>query len=374
MSGLQDHDTAATAAPIPELVTEVQDLSFGHGHSESEFVPATSPRRLEEQVDQSNTILYLAYGSNLCAETFLGRRGIRPLSQVNVSAPTLRFTLGLPGFPYIEPRFANVDLRKLPEKPPLPVPHPPSPPLPFDPRDYAQGQWDGGLMGVVYEVTPQDYRQIMRTEGGGSGYKEIIVPCVPIPPNVGVPEKPPIPELPKPIFARTLYSPSLPNNGGAAQGSEKRSWWRRFLVGRSRPDPERGQASARYLKLITDGAREHDLPEDYQRYLNSLQPYTVTRWSQTLGKIFFGMTFALPFVILTLVGKQLADDNGHYPAWFAALLNVLFNTVWAVYDNIAKPIFGDGETTEDRRDGTRYEHQNGEIRLAEEKEPLVQKN
>ncbi|KAF5025617.1 hypothetical protein F66182_2223, partial [Fusarium sp. NRRL 66182] len=53
-------------------------------------IPRTSVERLAQAAEDyvidrdhptPNTYLYLAYGSNLAAETFLGVRGIRPLSQ-----------------------------------------------------------------------------------------------------------------------------------------------------------------------------------------------------------------------------------------------------------------------------------------------------
>ena len=156
-------------------------------------IPITSHERLVTATEDTapgvddespDTVLYLAYGSNLSAETFLGMRKIRPLSQVNVSVPILRLTLDLPGVPYREPCFANVGFRELPEKPTIPDPTKPKLP-PLDPSDPGY-EWDGHLMGVVYEVTKKDWRTIMRTEGAGSSYKEIVVPCIPIKPKIAV--------------------------------------------------------------------------------------------------------------------------------------------------------------------------------------------
>lgn len=118
-------------------------------------------------------------------------------------------------------------------------------------------------MGIVYEVTLKDWRTIMRTEGAGSSYKEIVVPCIPITPSPGVP---------RPILARTLYASHADDDGQTC------AWWRRLTVGRRRPKAGYAQPSARYLKLLRDGAREHGLPESYQRYLASLHPYTMTHW------------------------------------------------------------------------------------------------
>ena len=76
-------------------------------------LPCTSPSRLSSTSNEK-TVLYLAYGSNLSAETFKGNRGIRPLSAVNVHVPSLNLTFDLAGIPYIEPCFANTQYRTPP--------------------------------------------------------------------------------------------------------------------------------------------------------------------------------------------------------------------------------------------------------------------
>lgn len=338
--------------------------------------PQTSIERLTQNFQQddggepasfdSDTVLYLAYGSNLSEETFRGRRAIRPLSEINVSVPTMRLTLGLAGIPYMEPCFANVDFRKLPEKPKLPdTPHLP----PFASPAYAQGEWDGGLMGVVYEVTKEDYSQIIRTEGGGSGYKQIVVPCIPLPPQAAIPEKPPIPELPKPVLARTLYCPYVPQ--GNPDQPDERSFWRKLFARPGRPDPDYAQASARYLKLITDGAREHNLPDAYQEYLQSLQPYTITSPRQKIGRILL-IGLAGPLVLGAMgISRLLADKDGKYPPVMGAVMNLLFNLVWVAHDWVLKPIFGDGERTEDKRGDRRRRLSFGSPVKDEEKRALM---
>ncbi|KAK1757907.1 hypothetical protein QBC47DRAFT_377259 [Echria macrotheca] len=325
--------------------------------------PTTAPASGEHT--QPGTLLYLAYGSNLAAETFLGRRGIRPLSQINVSAPSLRLVFDLPGVPYREPCFANTALRKIPGGPPKMPPGMPDipdiPDIPDPPHHHAPRggrDWDKGLIGVVYEVTPSDFAKIIATEGGGRSYHEILVPCIPLPPAVAVPEKPPIPELPKPFIARTLFAPRLPDIPDKGPGKEDDgddgdkpdppkppSWFRKLLLPVRRPDPEYAQPSARYLKLITDGAREHDLPGEYQEYLQSLRPYTITTCRQQIGQILFLGFWAPLFLILMLGGQMLADKEGRTPAWIGAVMSVVFNLIWMSYDSVAKPLFGDGERT-----------------------------
>ncbi|KAI0107581.1 hypothetical protein GGR51DRAFT_152902 [Nemania sp. FL0031] len=357
-------------------------------------IPKTSPERLALASDPSasaaaKTILYLAYGSNLSAETFLGARGIRPLSQINVSAPAFDLCFDLPGIPYSEPCFANTRPRKIP-KPPVPVPIPgdppkfpppppykssllPSPSLLSSPSQNARPTWSKGLYGVVYEVTPEDYAKIIKTEGGGQGYHDVLTPCFELPPPLHVPEKPPIPELPRPFLAHTLYAPSLPdlpdkpgddgdtpkpkpklddNNGDNGDGDDdddndplKQPWLRRLLLPVHRPDPNYAQASPRYMKLIRDGAREHGLPDDYQAYLAAFTPYEITRFSQQVGRILFILAAAPVLLLMLGLGRLLADETGRTPRWLGVATTMCMNLLWALYDAVFKPVFGDGERT-----------------------------
>lgn len=390
----------------------------------ADHIPSSSPSANDYLYDHTAsvpTVLYLAYGSNLCAETFLGRRGIRPVSAVNVSAPTLRLTFDLPGIPYQEPCFANTALRKVPKHPPIPDPPgkvpdlPRPPPYTFPPgpegseekspdeargaanqgpRENAYGdpEWDKGLIGVVYEVTPEDYATIIKTEGGGSAYQDILVPCVALPDRVGIPEDPPVPELPKPFFAHTLYAPRIPekkpgdgdgdddddknairarddgdgDDGG--DGEDKgpldrlRDWWRDMLLRPIRPDPEYAQPSARYLKLIADGAAEHGLPDEYQEWLGKLQPYTVTSRRQAAGQFLFLGVFMPVMGLLLELSKWLADDRGKIPLWFGLFMETFFHVLWMGYDRVFKPVFGDGERTVDEEERRRLRGVRGMLR------------
>jgi hypothetical protein len=290
--------------------------------STSSKLPVTSPSRIvlstttDEKSSPEKTILYLAYGSNLCAETFKGNRGIKPLSAVNVHVPSLDLTFDLPGIPYQEPCFANTRYRK-------------SPP---SRDDYHKDRWHKGLIGVVYEVTPEDYRTIIATEGGGASYQDVIVPCYVIPSGMkGVDPQP----SGASFKAHTLFAPSDQNEGGR---------------GISRPDPSYAQASARYLKLITDGAEEHELPAEYLAYLYNIRPYTITTYRQKVGQALF-LAVWFPIVIFLFgLAKTAADEEGKIPKWLIQIQGVVFRLLWASYDNVYKKAFGDGERTMNERD------------------------
>lgn len=264
-------------------------------------LPQTSPERLTTRAEK--TILYLAYGSNLSKETFIGNRGIQPLSAINVHVPTLDLTFDLAGIAYNEPCFANSAYR-IPDA---------------SPTLNSGGGWHKGMIGVVYEVTPEDYRTIIATEGGGASYKDVVVDCYALRPtnSVGPPQG-------IPFAAHTLLSP-----GGAV----------------SRPDPSYAQPSARYLKLITDGGDEHGLPAEYMAYLYSLQPYTITSYRQTAGKTLFVALWMPVIMFMFALGNMMADADGRLPPWFARVYAWVFRACWASYDLAFKWVFGDGERT-----------------------------
>lgn len=283
-------------------------------------IPRTTPERLEST--SSETILYLAYGSNLSAKTFKGARGIQPLSSVNVHVPSLDLTFDLAGVPYLEPCFANTRWRNQ-DAPPTS-------------NDYHKDRWHKGLIGVVYEVTPEDYRTIIATEGGGASYQDVVVPCYRIP--EGSKSVDPTPSG-APFKAHTLLQPAEEENKEI-----------RIRDRVHRPDSSYAQASARYLKLITDGAEEHSLPEEYLHYLHNIRPYTITTKRQRLGQASIVAIWAPLILALFGLSKVFADEEGHIPNWLATAMGLIFKMMWANYDMFLKPAFGDGERTMKEKD------------------------
>ena len=325
--------------PCPSLQRKIQSLRETPYHLSNGI-----PLELENGPDRPDTILYLAYGSNLSAETFQGRRGIRPLSQVNVVVPELVMTFDLAGLPYIEPCFANTKYRhastptSISEKSHL---------LPKRTPNYHKNRWKKGLVGVVYEVTEEDYAHIIATEGGGAAYQDVLVDCYTLPPDEDT-----VPEFPtsQPFTAHTLYSPSLPPGETPEKGG-------RF----SRPHSNYAQASARYLKLITDGADEHALPGEYKDYLHQIRPYTITTQKQRLGAWIFSIVW-LPLISAIFgLNSIFGDENGQAPAWLVAISGAMFRGMWTGYDRFFFKLFGDGERTyyedEDESDGATRDSQ-----------------
>ncbi|KAK3192384.1 hypothetical protein K4F52_001597 [Lecanicillium sp. MT-2017a] len=347
-AALHEHETSA-AQGLWE--TEAAERT----HIDEECHPAYTPTSTErlwkaahdhtKSADDPNapeTVLYLAYGSNMCAQTFLGMRKIRPLSEMNVSAPSLNLTFDLPGVTYLEPCFANVEYRNDSEK---------------NSNGRKDGEWDGSVVGVVYEVTKADWRNIMRTEGGGASYNEIQVPCVPLPRAAGKghPAGVDTKALPETFLARTLYAPRLPKGSDPS----KRPLWERLTTGPYRPEGTVSQPSLRYLKLLRVGAKEHDLPAVYREYLDNVQPYTMTSTRQRIGKWVIIVLVGPLFLLTMRVSALLADESGKSPKAAANFMTMMSNTVWTTYDYIMKPIFGDGEKTMEKEKSGKKESANG---------------
>lgn len=349
----------------PDSLEQDRDLprkvsSHTH-HHDGDRDRATEKEQLEKK---EQTVLYLAYGSNLSVETFRGRRGIRPLSQVNVYVPELRLTFDLPGVPYIEPCFAGTQFRTTStankdegeeEKGGYSVEYADittsstdieKAPLLQDQdqdqdqrqrQDYHKNRWHKPLIGVVYEVMLADYARIIATEGAGHGYRDVVVTCYPFPdsyrPEDPVPEHPDKDnQQPPPLKARTLLSPSAWKGDDATNAP-------------LRPDPAYAQPSARYLNLIRTGAAELDFPTEYRAYLASIRPYRITTLRQRVGKGVFLTLWLPPLVVLVVLSSLLADDNGRSPDWLGKLQDVVMKAMWSSYNRFFRKIFGDGERT-----------------------------
>jgi hypothetical protein len=328
------------------------------------YLPLPSASRLEASLKESpfdaahspiasGTVLYLAYGSNLCYETFQGRRGIHPLTAVNVVVPELKLTFDLPGIPYAEPCFANSARRDAEDAP--------NPDI-EDTVESAASEWSlvhdhelqhqsldavapeidnltasqttaqsAPLIGVVYEVTAKDYAHIIATEG--STYTDVVVTCTVLPTShysnsdsavtaVGIP-------IDKPFKAHTLLAPPS--------------------VVRHSPTGKAAQPSLRYLTLCRNGAAEHDLPPEWQAYLGNLQHYEITTVSQKIGRTIFMVMLGPLFLTMVGLRAMFGKSDKGTPKWLGNLVRVAFKTVWITYDWILRPLFGEGERTEGKK-------------------------
>ena len=307
----------------------------------SEPLPEFHPAEPQGGGPATPNILYLAYGSNLCAATFQDSRGIRPRAAANVWVPELELVFDLPGVPYGEPCFANTRFRArhdaarvLPNGDTAPnggvkdrdALLAPATAEPAASSATALG-WDAGLVGVVYEVTAADFAHVIATEGGGSSYADVEVACHLLP--RGEPFDP----------ATAAARPTFTAHTLLAKGDD---------AYHRRRGSHGAQASRRYLGLLQTGAREHRLPAQYRRWLAGLQPYTATGARQTAGGRLLALLFYPAIMALFLLQRLTADAEGRAAPWVVRLLKALFAAVWVAYDWFFKPVFGDGERTVER--------------------------
>ena len=326
---LEESDTPSWLLRLFSLIQRRRN----HPVANFEPIPIYEPPPTDHQAKSTGkTVLYLAYGSNLAASTFRGNRGIKPLSAVNVVVPDLELVFDLSGLAYTEPCFANsrfrsekalstklLDTVPASERDALRVG---SIPVETEWNTTMQG-WKKGMVGVVYEVTEEDYAHIIATEGGDSSYADIEISCYPLSKDEGI-----VPVDPQgPSFkAHTLFA-----KGGTN--------------GRTKRQEGYAQPSKRYLSLITTGSREHALPAEYRDWLATLKPYRITSWRQNVGMSLFLATW-IPWILLAMgLMRANSDKWGRAPAWCKWLTQTVFDATWASHDYLFRPLWGDGERT-----------------------------
>ena len=195
----------------------------------------------------------------------------------------------------------------------------------------------------MYELTREDYKIVIATEGGGASYLDILVPCFVIP--SGVETVDPVPRS-VPFLAHTLFAPPVPPSASDLEAQTDGASPTTYPVKRPHSS-DYSQPSRRYLNILVAGAAEHGLPRDYQTYLQSLHPYHITTRRQLVGRWVAVNFWHRITRVLFLLGRILADERGRYPAWYALLLGWWFGACWAWYDSpVGERLLGDGERTE----------------------------
>ncbi|KAI5302994.1 hypothetical protein KEM56_000139 [Ascosphaera pollenicola] len=355
------YDEESPKQPLDQIASdEIGNITPEQAQAQTHEAATAIHKRTEDADPAQRTILYLAYGSNLAAKNFIERRGVKPVSQVNVLVPELRLTFDQPCIPYLEPCFATTEFRD-----------------PDSDDDDATDRlketdrllstaahekpWRKPLVGVAYEVTPADYGRIIRTEGGGLAYRDVVVDCYPFPDDY-TPDQP-VPMHPekyaKPFRAHSLlaFSTALKVISYEDKRHTGHSEPLELLPGSEAPHqmrmkqlrPHKGgsQPSERYKKLLVTGAAEHSLPYEWQEYLKSIRAYRATTMRQKIAWIIvLACLFPIEVVMMSLI-ILLADEKGQSPRWLGPFRRFEQRSIWRMYDIILKPLFGDGETRDE---------------------------
>jgi hypothetical protein len=333
---IKNASAQALTSWIPSLFTPSPSPSSSEISKKS--LKPISPDGFTPPPPPEQTIFYLAYGSNLCAQTFLVQRGIKPISVTKVLVPDLILTFDIPGIAYLEPCFANAQFKSSSTKSTLPsspsfseantTETEASPLLDSASRenhgDIKPG-WkpSDGMIGVVYEISQKDFATIIATEGAGLCYKVAQVITHPIDDGDSDGDNDEIVISAQKLTAHTLIAP--PGN---------------------RAKPGRPiQPSQRYLNLVRKGALEHNLPIQYLQYLEGLESYSITQRRQRMGAAFFDTMWVPLFLIALNICKLTARNDGHAPNLVVKFFSGMVFLMWANYDWIWIWVFGDGERT-----------------------------
>ncbi|KAI0549810.1 hypothetical protein F4679DRAFT_545655 [Xylaria curta] len=248
----------------------------------------------------TDNVWYLAYGSNLSSSKFVKDRGIKPLAAVLVGVPGFTLVMHSAGVPYQEPSYASI--RPLSE--------------------CATGK-EKTVLGTAYLVTPSQYADIIRSEGGGIAYKETSVRVTPLK------------ALTK-LASNNLYEASNEDP------SEARTLVS-LMIRLPAPCP-----SQRYMNLIVYGAMESRYPSDYQLYLKSIKTYQpATHPRARFGAELF-LCLWIPIMVMAERITKLSiawfgDECGNAPYAIILLVRAIVKAMWWHHDNIHAPIWGRGD-------------------------------
>ncbi|CCG84585.1 protein of unknown function [Taphrina deformans PYCC 5710] len=255
------------------------------GELENIYTHSVTPKAHTSVQDKGETELYwyFAYGSNLNNETFLVRRGIRPFRQLRLLVPGWRLNFQIAGIPYAEPGFGSIDR--------------------FSSADSELEKSQPVLHGMAYLISSKDYWHIIATEGGDSSYRQIQVQAI------------------DPLT------------------KEEHKVWTLQAV-RPRKDC---QPSLRYITIIRQGAREHNFPQEYLEYLDSVEPFILKGKRQKIGAALF-IGFFMPIITwIFALRALLTKENGEGPAWLSAFARIVFKTAWSIHDKVWADKFGRGD-------------------------------
>ncbi|KAI4908886.1 hypothetical protein J4E90_008623 [Alternaria incomplexa] len=165
----------------------------------------------------NNVVWYFAYGSNMSSSKFTGSRGIHPIKIARARIPGWTLTTEIPGTPYSEPAYTSI--------------------RPITGTDDPKTR---EVLGVAYLITDEQYVHLVASEGGGIAYADIAVPALPV------------------------------------TSQDERATGKKFVVrtlGTILRRSPGSSPSARYMKLLTDGATDAELPEEYCQYLCHIPKY-----------------------------------------------------------------------------------------------------
>ncbi|KAK7530981.1 gliotoxin biosynthesis protein GliK [Phyllosticta citribraziliensis] len=233
-------------------------------------------------------VWYFAYGSNMSRAKFIDSRGIQPIKTARARVPGWKLTTEIPGTPYTEPAYTSI--------------------RPITGTDDAKAR---EVVGVAYLITTEQYIHLVASEGGGIAYADIALPAVPVD-----------------AIDEAMTGPSFTI---------------RTLGTIMQRDPP-AVPSQRYMNLLTDGASDANLPDDYRQYLQNLPVYQPPRnVMRKIGALLFVAFWGPVMYLVEKMTMASLGPDGNAPAGTAQVVRFVVYLMWAYHDCVHAPIWGRGD-------------------------------
>lgn len=268
----------------------LEELCYMYGDKTFMSRPVRSIQTPRQNDEKESSYWYFGYGSNLNSETFLVKRGIRPLQHKRMLIPGWKLNFEIRGIPYLEPAFGSIDR--------------------LTDEDVKSHPRQPVLQGIAYLVTATDYWHIIATEGGDSSYQQIELDAV-----------------------------------DPMTNSTQKVWSLQAIAPRKLCQP-----SVRYITIIREGAKQHNFPQEYLDYLESIEPFVLHSKRQKVGAAIF-IAFWMPIILwLFAIRTLLTRPDGTAPRWLTEFANTCFATAWYIHDTVWAQEFGRGDHNVSKHD------------------------
>lgn len=230
-------------------------------------------------------IWYCAYGSNMLSSVLCDRRKVSTKRVAPVKIHDYVLTFSLLGVPYNEPAMANIEpSSRASEKSKPTIAH-----------------------GVAFLISPVDFARIIASEGGGITYRPVKLKVT-------------------------------------ALDQSNENFHVHTLLAKS-PAPVPRLPSKRYMSLLIEGAKSHNLPLEYQQMLASQKTFNnghSRRYS--LGKwLFDAFWMKIAQRQIQRGVMKLRNSDGTVPRWFMLVFDLAYNAMWAYHDYFHSHIWGRGD-------------------------------
>jgi len=108
-------------------------------------------------------------------------------------------------------------------------------------------------------------------------------------------------------------------------------------------------ASKRYMNIIVEGAKLHNLDAEYIKYLESIPHYEPSGWRRKLGQVAFVILFlglAMPFFIAMMLSLTCKIRS---PRIVYVYMQYVSMATWFIHDNVLQLLFTSGANNDDKK-------------------------